>query len=243
MNYSILDGGKVSFRFVDAQGGVKTETYGPGSRGGGDGRPRDGGGAERKGRGEGRREETRGPAPQAVNSAGAGETFVAPRTGKLVLSSPAFADGDPLPNEFNGNGAGLTPPLAWRGAPEGTQGFALVMDHIDRDGVLKVYWTLYDLPASTTAVPTNARGVGRNGATWKRDQNYVPPHSAGGAKQTYTIHLYALSAAPQFDAQEGPVTRERLLAAIRGRVLDSADLHVTYQRPRDEAGGDRRAKR
>jgi phosphatidylethanolamine-binding protein (PEBP) family uncharacterized protein len=136
-----------------------------------------------------------------------------------------------------------TPPLVWQGAPEGTKGFALVMDHIDRDGVLKVYWTLFDIPASTTTLPTNVRGVGRNGATWKRDQTYVPPHSAGGAKQTYTIHLYALDAAPQLDSSAGPVTRDRLLAAIRGHVLDSADLRATYQRPRDEAGGERKGKR
>ena len=243
VNYSLLGEGKVAFRFVNAQGDVKEATYGPESRGGG-GRPREGdGGGERKGRTEGRREEPRTSDTAAAAPAVATATFTAPRTGKLVLSSPAFADGDALPNEFNGNGAGATPPLVWQGAPEGTKGFALVMDHIDRDGVLKVYWTLFDIPASTTTLPTNVRGVGRNGATWKRDQTYVPPHSAGGAKQTYTIHLYALDAAPQLDSSAGPVTRDRLLAAIRGHVLDSADLRATYQRPRDEAGGERKGKR
>jgi phosphatidylethanolamine-binding protein (PEBP) family uncharacterized protein len=163
----------------------------------------------------------------------------------MVLTSPAFADGDPLPDEFNGNGAGMTPPLAWTGVPEGTQGFALVMDHTDREGILKTYWNLHDIPVGTTSLPKNAKGVGRVGATWKRDQAYVPPHSAGGAKQTYTIHLYALASVPRFEAGRGPVTREELLAAIEGKVLDSADLRVTYQRPPgdDRGGGDARAKK
>lgn len=156
------------------------------------------------------------------------------KSGKFVLTSPAFAEGDSLPDAFNGNGQGVTPPLEWTGVPEGTKSFALVMDHIDRDNYLKTYWNLYNIPAEVRSLPSDVQGVGTIGATWKRDKAYVPPHSAGGGKQTYTIHLYALSAIPELDASQGPVTREVLLKEIEPFILDSSELNVTYQRPRDD---------
>ncbi|MFN9594849.1 MAG: YHYH protein [Pirellulaceae bacterium] len=156
------------------------------------------------------------------------------KSGRFQLTSPAFAEGDPLPDAFNGNGDGMTPPLDWTGVPEGTRSFALVMDHIDRDNYLKTYWNLYNIPADVRSLPRDVQGVGTIGATWKRDQAYVPPHSAGGGKQTYTIHLYALSAIPELDASQGPVTREVLLKEIEPFILDSSELNVTYQRPRDD---------
>ncbi|MFN7629608.1 MAG: YbhB/YbcL family Raf kinase inhibitor-like protein, partial [Pirellula sp.] len=133
-------------------------------------------------------------------------------------------------------------PLVWTGAPEGTKSFAIVMDHIDRDRVLKTYWNLYDIPPEVTSLAKNSKGVGKNGATWKKDQAYVPPHSAGGAKQTYTVHIYALSERPEFDSSTAKVTREDLLLKIQDAILDSADLNVTYTRPRENGDEGTRPK-
>lgn len=160
----------------------------------------------------------------------------AKRSGNFRLTSPAVADGDPLPNEFNGNGEGATLPLDWKGAPKGTKSYAIVMDHIDRDDVLKTYWVLYDIPADVNGLAKNTQGIGQVGATWKRDRAYVAPHSAGGAKQTYTLHIYALSDRPKFESGEGKVTRDLLLTKIQDLILDSADLNVTYMRPREGDG-------
>lgn len=161
----------------------------------------------------------------------------------MRLTSPAVADGGALPPEFNGDGEGATLPLAWTGAPAGTKSYALIMDHVDRDGVTKVYWTLHDIPGDVTSLPKNVKGVGTLGATWKRGETYVTPHSGGGGTFTYTIRLYALSAAPTFEAGQGLVTRDALLAKIKDTTLGTADLRVTYSRPRDgaqDASGGRR---
>lgn len=183
--------------------------------------------------GEGRRGEESQPATPPL-------IIDAKKTGAFKLTSPALVEGQPLPDEFNGNGEGATPPLEWKGAPEGTKSFALVMDHIDRDNYLKTYWNLYGIPSTVTILPKNAKGIGKVGATWKRDQAYVPPHSAGGGKQTYTLHVYALSIVPEFDESQGPVTREALLTKIKDHILDSSDLNVTYQRPAGESDANKR---
>jgi len=151
----------------------------------------------------------------------------------MRLTSPAIADGGALPPEFNGDGEGATLPLAWTGAPAGTKSYAIIMDHVDRDGVTKGYWILYDIPGDVTSLPKNVKGVGKLGATWKRGETYVTPHSAGGGTFRYTLRLYALSAVPAFDPGQGPVTRDALLAKIKDTSLGTAELHVTYTRPRD----------
>lgn len=265
VNYTLNDDSTVKFEFVDALGQVNTETHSPRERDRGD-RPPGGGGDKGKGdRGKGKgkggprpdmkRDDGRRPDPKREGERRPDDKASAPTTppmlitpkhsGNMVLTSPALKDGDELPIEFNGNGEGATLPLEWKGAPDGTQSYALVMDHIDRDGILKTYWTMYDIPASVTSLPKNVKGIGKLGGTWKRDQTYVTPHSAGGAKQTYTLHLYALPAAPQFDASAGLVTREQLLTKIKDSILDSAEFRVTYQRPRDDdrGGGDRNGKK
>jgi phosphatidylethanolamine-binding protein (PEBP) family uncharacterized protein len=149
-------------------------------------------------------------------------------SGEFKLTSPAVADSGPLPKEYNGDGAGATLPLEWKGAPAGSKSFALVMDHLARGPEMKCYWTMWDIPSSVTSLPKNVQGVGTLGATWKRGATFVAPHSQGGGAKTYTLHVYALSKAPQFSQPPGEVTREVLLAAIKDSILDSAELNVIY---------------
>lgn len=265
VNYALNENGSVKFDFVNNQGKVTSETYSPRQRGPGGGKEggggkgpgggKQGGGGKGPGGGKeggkgppggkgGRPEDRPTDARRAEESKPATPPMIITpkKSGNFKLTSPALVDGGPLPNEFNGNGEGVTPPLEWKGAPQGTKSFAIVMDHIDRDNFLKTYWNLYDIPPTVTNLPKNVKGVGKIGATWKRDQAYVPPHSAGGGKQTYTLHVYALSIVPEFDPKNGTITREVLLTKIKDSILDSADLNVTYQRPPGEASRDQGGK-
>ena len=234
VNYTLLDAGAVKFDFVDGRGQTRTETYSPRQRGpgGGDRPPGEPKGKGKKGPGQGPppppdraearpREPISTTPPLILNAKG---------TGNLVLSSPVVKDGGALPAEFTGDGAGVSPPLEWRGAPAGTQSYALVMDHLAPGNELKCYWTLWDIPATATSLPKKSHGIGTLGAGFKGKTGYEPPHSQGPGEKRYTIHLYALSAAPQLLAARN-VTRDTLLTAIKDLVLDSADLNVTYTRP------------
>jgi phosphatidylethanolamine-binding protein (PEBP) family uncharacterized protein len=246
VKYAIGPDGAFTFTFTDGDGKQTVETFRAGERGGrggdrqgrgGDRPPRAPGGDDRPPR-DGQRRPRRDGQPRPE------EAVPAPTpTGSMRLTSPAVANGGALPPEFNGDGEGATLPLAWTGAPAGTKSYALIMDHVDRDGVTKVYWTLHDIPGDVTSLPKNVKGVGTLGATWKRGETYVTPHSGGGGTFTYTIRLYALSAAPTFEAGHGLVTRDALLAKIKDTTLGTADLRVTYSRPRDgaqDASGGRR---
>ncbi len=198
---------------------------------GGEGRP--GRAKDRPPRGKGERPAQSGAAGSAMDA------LKRPVTG-FDLSSPEIPDPTKLPLEFTGDGAGISPPLAWRGAPPETRSFAIVMDHLTPDGSIKCYWTMWDIPATTAALPKNSRAIGKLGAGFRGATGYEPPKSQGPGPKNYVITLYALSAAPAIAQQSREVTREVLLAAIKDSILGSASLPVTYTRnANDVTAGDR----
>ena len=149
----------------------------------------------------------------------------------FTLRSLAFTNGGRLPQEFTGDGAAATPPLEWSAPPAGTKCYALIMHHIDPEGKTKWYWTLYNIPADVSALPRNAQGIGTLGNNSVNGRiGYAPPHSKGPGDKTYVLTLYALSAPLQPAVTPAQVTREVLLAAMKGRVLASSELPVVYAR-------------
>ncbi len=147
------------------------------------------------------------------------------------LTSPAVADGGALPVEYTGDGESATLPLAWSGEPAGTRAFALVMHHVDPQGIAKWYWTLWNLPPDVHALAKNSVGIGTVGTNSVNHQlGYAPPHSAGPGPKTYVYTLYALSAMLELPVPPAEVTLDLLNAAMKGVVLGRADLSVVYTR-------------
>ena len=135
-----------------------------------------------------------------------------------------------IPAEFTGDGAGVSPPLKWTGAPAGTKFFALQVWHKpkpDADEV-KSYWVVTNIPAGVTGLEKNAKGVGKDGYNDKRRTGYDPMNSKGPGQKEYHVTLYALSDEPKFDTDK--VTRADLLKAIKGITLAERTLSYTHER-------------
>jgi Raf kinase inhibitor-like YbhB/YbcL family protein len=161
-------------------------------------------------------------------------------TTSLVLRSPEVADGGQLPKEYTGDGSGATLPLEWSGAPTGTRSLAVIMHHIDPEGIAKWYWVLYNISPDTRSLPKNVTGVGTLGNNSINGRvGYAPPHSKGPGAKTYIYTLYALSEPVKLDVEPSAVSRDVLLAAIKGHILASAQLEVVYSR---SVNGDRAAR-
>ncbi|MDR3615499.1 MAG: YHYH protein [Candidatus Obscuribacterales bacterium] len=151
--------------------------------------------------------------------------------GSMTLRSSVIGSNGDLPKKYSGDGEGISPPLEWSGPPSGTKCVAIIMHHIDREGLTKCYWTLYNIPASTHSLPENVRGVGTAGSnTINPNIGYAPPHSKGPGRKVYTITLYALSAPLQITLPPNQVTRDVLLASMQGKVLASTELQLAYTR-------------
>jgi formylglycine-generating enzyme required for sulfatase activity len=94
------------------------------------------------------------------------------------------------------------------------------------------YWVLYNIPASVHSLAKDTSGIGTLGNNSVNGKTaYAPPCSQGPGAKSYTYALYALSAAPNITVPPAQVSRDALLAAMKGRTLSVAELHVTYTRP------------
>jgi phosphatidylethanolamine-binding protein (PEBP) family uncharacterized protein len=232
VGYRAVADGAWEFSFTGAGGAAREETFRAADRraGAGRGGPRRGDDGPQPPPRE--REEPRPPAEPPPGSA---DEAAPRRTGAMTLRSPAVGQDGVLPVEFTGDGASISPPLEWSGAPEATRSFAVIMHHLAPDGETKWYWTLYNLPADVHRLPKNSQGIGTLGNnSVNRRAGYAPPHSKGPGLKTYVLTIYALSAPVKISAAPPSVNRAVLLAAMQNLILDSAELKVNYTR----SGGD-----
>lgn len=240
VDFTPAQGGGWKFTFAEPDGSKREETYRgddrEGRRPGGEGKGGEKGGKGGKGKGKGkgpdegkRPEEGKKPEPTEAPSAFGMDALKKPLPG-FVLRSADIPDPTHYPVEFTGDGAGITPSLQWKGAPAGTRGFALVMDHLTPDESIKTCWLLWDMPASLNTLSKAAKPPGKAGVSSRGAVGYEPPHSQGPGDKHYVITVYALSAPLVIPGAETKVTRDMVLAAMKGKVLGSASLTVTYAR-------------
>lgn len=249
VNFADMGEGKWKFQFVSTDGTKTEETYekreGRGGGGGRGGPSREGERPQRPSKEGGemkRPDERRGPPREGGGEAPSASKFgpdaMKKPSASFVLTSPDVKNGGALPVDYSGDGSGATLPLAWKGAPAGTKSYALIMDHVAPGNDMKWYWTLWDIPASTTMLPKNVQGVGKVGTGFKGEIGYEPPRSKGPGAKTYVLTVYALSAPLQITQSPREVNRDVLLEAMKDKVLASASLDVVYSRSGGESGSD-----
>ena len=150
----------------------------------------------------------------------------------LELTSAAFREGQPIPARYTCTGEDISPPLAWRGAPPGTQSFALIMDDPDAPGRTWVHWVVFNLAADTTALPAAIRsdddlpGEAAHGQNSWRRSDYGGPCPPSGTHR-YFFKLYALDTT--LDLAPG-ATRQQVLDALAGHVLAEGQVMGTYKK-------------
>jgi phosphatidylethanolamine-binding protein (PEBP) family uncharacterized protein len=71
----------------------------------------------------------------------------------FALNSPAFRDGEKIPDMCTADGENLSPPLVWIDPPVGTKSFALVVEDPDAPNGTFRHWGLYNIAAGRTMMP------------------------------------------------------------------------------------------
>jgi hypothetical protein len=149
---------------------------------------------------------------------------------KLTVTSPAFAEGEVIPDGFTCDGANASLPLRWTKPPKGTEELALVLDDPDAPVGAFVHWVAWGIPPKPRSLPeeTLPAGVveGANSASRPGYLGLCPP--PGDGPHRYRITLYALDEAPGIAA--GTATADDLRAAIKGHVLAKDRTVGTYER-------------
>lgn len=165
----------------------------------------------------------------AVVKPGVGNRVDAASTA-FTLVSPAFRHGDEFPAAYTCDGAGVSPPLQWSGAPEGTAEYALLMTTVARDG-LKWNWAIYGIPREVTSLSEGSVGVGIPAMTSHGPATvYAPVCPRGPGPKTYTFTLHALSRRPVFDMPANEIDARALAEGIGKLTLGVSQLSVVFNR-------------
>jgi len=142
---------------------------------------------------------------------------------RLALSSPAFRNGQAIPQAYTCDGTQKIVPLRWSGVPRGTRSFALLVDDPDAPSGTFTHRVAWGIPGTARALPGRAP---REGATSAGRAGWVGPCPPSGTHR-YVFRLYALRSTPSLQAG---ADKPALLVALKGRVIASAVLVGRYGR-------------
>jgi Raf kinase inhibitor-like YbhB/YbcL family protein len=144
----------------------------------------------------------------------------------LELTSPAFADGEPIPAHHSCDGEDVSPPLAWTDPPAGAVSLVLCLDDPDAGRYPFTHWLAWGLPPAAGALaegePAPAEGRNDFGAP-----GYRGPCPPPGKPHRYVFTLHALDAEPGLGPSDRRLSFDK---AIDGHVLATAVLAGTYRR-------------
>jgi len=153
------------------------------------------------------------------------------------LASPAFAPDGRLPERFTADGDGISPPLTWRGAPDGTESLALIVEDPDAPTPRPlVHAIVVDIAPDLNGLPEGAirsDGAGTSeknvGKTSGLSEGWLPPDPpTGHGSHDYVFQLLALGSG-ESSGEESP-GRGDFREHVAGRILAAGVLVGTYSR-------------
>ncbi len=154
----------------------------------------------------------------------------------MILQSSAFQHLHTIPDRHTCDGMNTSPPLAWSGVPQGAKSLALIVDDPDAPDpaapqMTFVHWVLYNIPPDAKGLEEGAAPDGlplntEQGINDWHDQTWGGPCPPLG-RHRYFFKLYALNTT--LPHMKRP-TKAALEQAMRGHVLEQAELVGLYQR-------------
>jgi len=159
-----------------------------------------------------------------------------PGIASIDVSSPAFDDGMPIPATYTADGAGISPPLAWRDIPANADSLLLVVEDADAPTPHPLVHAI-----AVGLVPAEG-GLGAGalddedvtGLTFRMGLNsylqprWLPPDPPPGhGVHHYAFQVFALAAGPELPEVPG---RDTVLETIRERAIAGGCLIGTYER-------------
>ncbi len=151
------------------------------------------------------------------------------------IINPTFKDGEPIPPRYSCEDVDISPPINWDQPdlsvpPEGS--IAIICDDPDAPGGTWVHWVIFNLPPETRTLPEMVmpREEQENGTlqgvnSWGTI-GYRGPCPPSGTHRYY-FKIYALDT--KLDLPSG-ITKDELLNAMEGHVLDEGQVMGTYTR-------------
>lgn len=159
----------------------------------------------------------------------------ADRPGKdaMQIASAAFAEGTAIPSKYTCEGANVSPPLKWSGAPAQTKALVLIADDPDAPAGTWVHWVLYNLPPTVAELPEGQPKDqqiplgGWQGLNDFKRLGYGGPCPPPGKPHRYFFKLYALDRPLQL---KPGATKREVEQTMEEHILAHAQIMGTFQR-------------
>ncbi len=152
----------------------------------------------------------------------------------MEFRSPAFDDGDVLPQRFTCDGSGVSPPFRWDEVTPGTYSFILICEDPDTSNGPFTHWLLYNLPWGTRKLEEGlpydeVLSMGARQGT--NDFGHVGYGAACPPRWRKHHYIFRLISLDITDLPIPPGARRlHVTAAMKGHVLDEVQITAIYQR-------------
>lgn len=143
----------------------------------------------------------------------------------LIVRSPAFNDGQPIPSKYTCDGENMSPPLAIEQIPASTTSMVLVVDDPDAPSGTWDHWVVFNIPRSVTRIGEGEvpEGSVQGRSSWDTSAYGGPCPPDGEHRYIFTV--YALSTSLRLGEE---ATKADVLDAMQGHILASGELQGTY---------------
>lgn len=148
----------------------------------------------------------------------------------LILRSPVFADGDPIPDRYGYDAKNVNPPLEIDGVPDEAESLVLIVDDPDAmepAGKIWEHWLVWNLPSDVGSIPEDFEPTASRAVEGENDfgeRGYGGP-APPDREHTYRFGLYALDTTLDLASE---ATKDEVTHAMHGHVVDHAELKGTY---------------
>lgn len=147
----------------------------------------------------------------------------------IKVSSTAFTNNSAIPAKYTCKGDDVQPALQWSGVPSNAKSLAIVMDDPDAPRGTFSHWVIFDMSPDVTGIPEG--GALPAGATAGKNgfgkTGYGGPCPPPGKPHHYHFKVFA---ADQALGLKSGSSREDVLDALKGHVLDQGELVGTFAR-------------
>jgi Raf kinase inhibitor-like YbhB/YbcL family protein len=151
----------------------------------------------------------------------------------LSVASPAFPNGQRIPDRYSRNGGNVSPPLQWSDAPRNTRSFALIVEDPDAPRGTFRHWAVYNVPPAYQGLDEDS-GAAKSGTSLEMAVNDFgnrtydgPQPPRGHGTHHYHFRLLALDV-PELILPARASVKE-VLDAAQPHVIAEAETVGTFQ--------------
>mgnify|MGYP000020071657 CR=1 FL=1 len=156
-------------------------------------------------------------------------------TSKFTITSNSFKDGEVIKNIY-ACPENRQPHFAWKGHPNNTKCFAIIMDDADAIAVVGhifVHWNVFNIPSTITSINEGQKIIEGStiGVNHFKRKDYSGPCPPKGTPHTYNTSIYALNRSLENIDTETPWSRMKFENLFKPDILNVAGIIGIYSSP------------